>query len=74
MCGLGFEVDGISKQKSAMRLSEILHAATGSNRSPNYEYSTHYDVSDSRGQFPMPPTPPSHGKIMIFANSRRSIR
>lgn len=67
MHGLGFNVDEISKQTSAMRLSEILHVATGSNHTPNYEYSTHYDVSDSRGQFPMPPTPPSHGKIMIFA-------
>lgn len=67
MRGLGFDMDGISKQTSAMRLSEILYVATGNNRSPNYEYSAHYDTSDSRGQFPMPPTPPSHGKIMIFA-------
>lgn len=67
MHGLGVDVGGISKQTSAMHLSERLHVATESN-SPNYEYPAHYNnTSDSRGQFPMPPTPPSHGKIMIFA-------
>lgn len=67
--GLGFDVDGISRQTSTMRLSERLHVATESNHSLNYEYATHYSPSDSRGQYPMPPTPPSHGKIMIFVIS-----
>lgn len=72
MRGLGFEVNGLSKQTSAMRLSERLHVATGSSQPLNYEYPSQFDAND-KGQFPMPPTPPSQGKHMIFVVWRAKL-